>query len=244
MKPNPNDNVVERKRNKKVPINKEDVVVIDPETKPVVKEQAIAETKKLSASMRLVRAFERLQQKRQSQPPRLPGETPQWLKDAAAKRRANQNEEVQIDEVLSVQQRRRKAVMIRRHSAKMKKARMMAMKRTAPNKNITRRSQNQARKAMRKRVAGKLGMRYSSLSPSSKMAIDRLLSKKKKNVAAIAKKIRPFIKQVDAKRVSSGKKRVSYSNRPIYASYQFLDNNLMSIAEHAYEYYKEKQSGI
>lgn len=232
------------KRNKKVLLNKDlDVVVIDPETKPVVKEQAIAETKKLSAAMKLFAALKRLEDRRAAQPPRLPGETPQWLKDAA-KRRADQNEEVQIDEVLSVQQRRRKAVMIRRHSAKMKKARMMAMKRTAPNKNITRRSQNQARKAMRKRVAGKLGTRYSSLSPSSKMAIDRLLSKKKKNVAAIAKKIRPFIKQVDAKRLSSGKKRVSYSNRPIYASYQFLDNNLMSIAEHAYEYYKEKQSGI
>jgi len=233
-----------RKMNKKVPINKEDSVILDPETKPDVKEETIVETKKRSASMKLMAAFKRLEDRRAAQQPRLPGETPQWLKDAAAKRRANQNEEVQIDEVLSVQQRRRKAVMIRRHSAKMKKARMMAMKRTAPNKNIIRRSQNQARKAMRKRVAGKLGARYSSLSPSSKMAIDRLLSKKKKNVAAIAKKIRPFIKQVDAKRLSSGKKTVSYSRKPIYASYEFLNNNLMSIAEHAYEYYKEKQSDI
>lgn len=255
MKPNSNDEV-KIKRNKKVPINKEDEVILDPETKPPVKEETIVETKKRSASMKLMAAFKRLEVRRAAQQPKASIDKSHWTKSdderkaSDLEQRANQqeiqkkikNEEVQIDEVLSIQQRRKKAINMRRHKAKMKKARVMAMKRAGSVKSVTRRAQSQARKSMRKRVAGSRGMDYNKMPPSTKMAIDRLLASKKKNVAAIAKKLKPFIRQSDSRRLSAGKKRVSYSAKPVYASYELPDDKLMQIAEEAYNFYTEEKA--
>jgi len=238
MKPNPNDNVVERKRNKKVPLNKKDEVILDPETKPDVKEETIVETKRMSPVAKLLKAMDSQRKKREF--------SNDWARKHLQSPTQQDVQKKIIDEkaldemVLNQQQRRKRAISIRRHKAKMTRARQLAAMRSAKGKNITKRSQKLARRVIRKRVAGKMGANYQMLPVSSKMAVDRLTQKKVITIRKLAKRLVPYVKQAETKRLIAGRRTPTYSTRPISASTEYDLDKLMMVAEQAYNFY-EKQ---
>lgn len=152
------------------------------------------------------------------------------------------DEETLDEMVLNQQQRRKRAVSIRRHKAKMARARELAVKRSARGTNITKRSQKLARRAIRKRVAGKMGANYQMLPVSSKMAVDRLTQKKVATIRKLAKRLVPYVKQAESKRLIAGKRAPTYSTRPISASTEYDLDKIMLVAEQAYNFYEKQMS--
>jgi nicotinic acid mononucleotide adenylyltransferase len=108
-----------------------------------------------------------------------------------------------LGEALDIQQRRQRAMIIRRYAPKIARAREIAKKRLATNVKLKRRAYIKAREIVRKRVAGKRGQDYRNLSPSEKIQVDLAVDKRKKIVGKIAKRIMPKIKAAEYERLKS-----------------------------------------
>lgn len=108
----------------------------------------------------------------------------------------------ELDEkVLDIQQRQKRAQIMRRYKSKIERAREIAKKRMAPEANIRKRAFVQARQIIRRRVAGQRGAEYEKLGPSEKMAIDRAVEGKQKAIKKLALRLIPRVKQAEAKRL-------------------------------------------
>lgn len=119
----------------------------------------------------------------------------------------------ELDEkVLDITQRQKRAMILRRYHAKVERARELAQKRLAPEKNIKKRAYAQARQIVRKRFAGARGAEYEKLGPSEKMAIDRAIEKKQALIKKLALRLIPRVKQAEAKRLQSFMKGKSVDN--------------------------------
>ena len=109
-----------------------------------------------------------------------------------------------LDEtVLSIQQRQKRAQIIRRNKSKIERAREVAKKRMAPASSIRKRAFAQARQLIRRRVAGQRGAEYEKLGPSEKIAIDRAVEGKQKLIKKLALRLIPRVKQAESKRLHS-----------------------------------------
>ena len=107
-----------------------------------------------------------------------------------------------LDEtVLSIQQRQKRAQIMRRNKSKIERAREIAKKKMAPEANIRKRAFAQARQLIRRRVAGARGAEYEKLGPSEKIAIDRAVEGKQKAIKKLALRLIPRVKQAEAKRL-------------------------------------------
>lgn len=110
------------------------------------------------------------------------------------------NEELtpeELQEVVSVQTRIKKASRARTMKARLAMGRRRALKRKASRGQLTRRAQRTARKFMRARMLR--GQKYSDLSYSARAALDRRLKIKSKSVNRLAQKLLP--------RISAGEQR-------------------------------------
>ena len=109
----------------------------------------------------------------------------------------------ELDEVLDIQQRQKRAMIIRRYKTKIERAKEVAKSKMAPDKIIKKRAYAQARQIVRKRFAGQRGAEYEKLGPSEKMAIDRAIDKKQALIKKIALRLIPRVKQAEAKRLGA-----------------------------------------
>ena len=125
--------------------------------------------------------------------------------------------------VLSYQERRKRAINIRKRMPKLKRARELAIRRLAGSKKITKRSRLLSRSYIKRRVAGKMGSNYRNLPTSTKIVIDKMVGKREFAVGAIAKRLLPKVKRAEFNRVSSGKRTSTYNIRPITASYEVVN---------------------
>lgn len=119
----------------------------------------------------------------------------------------------EIDEVLDIAQRQKRAQIMRRYSATIERKRKIAQRKLAPEKNIKKRAYAQARQAVRKKFAGARGAEYEKLGPSEKMAIDRAIEQKTALIKKLALKLIPKIKQAEAKRLQSFTKGQALKNQ-------------------------------
>ena len=108
-----------------------------------------------------------------------------------------------LSEALSIQQRRQRALIMRRYAPKIKRAREIAKRRMAPESRLKKRAFKQARDIIRRRVAGRRGLNYADLSPAEKIRIDLAVDKRKKIIGKIAKRIMPKVKQAEFQRLKS-----------------------------------------
>lgn len=108
-----------------------------------------------------------------------------------------------INEVLDISQRMKRAQILRRYQGKIERAREIAQRKMAPEKNIKKRAYAAARQVVRKRFAGARGAEYEKLGPSEKMAIDRAIEKKQALIKKIALRLIPKVKQAEQKRLQS-----------------------------------------
>lgn len=105
--------------------------------------------------------------------------------------------------VLTIPQRMKRAMAIRRIEPKLKRSREVARRRMAGDKNLKKRSAAAAREIVRRKVAGDRGLRYQELSSSEKIQIDQMTEKRIKAIRNLAKKLYPRIKQAEQKRLAS-----------------------------------------
>lgn len=117
-----------------------------------------------------------------------------------------------LNEVLDITQRQKRAMILRAHKTKIERARELAKRRMAPEKNIKKRAYAQARQIVRKRFAGARGAEYEKLGPSEKMAIDRAIEKKQALIKKIALRLIPRVKQAEQKRLHSFMKGQALTN--------------------------------
>ena len=115
------------------------------------------------------------------------------------------NEELtpeELQEVLGVQQRIKRAAAARRQKGAMRIGRRRAMNRKASRPSLKRRAQRTARKFMRARMLR--GQKYSDLSYSARASLDRRLKIKTKSVNRLAMRLLPRISAAEMKRKRGG----------------------------------------
>jgi hypothetical protein len=117
------------------------------------------------------------------------------------------------EKVLTIQQRQKRAQIMRRIQPKIERAREIAQKRMAPDASIRKRAFIQARQLVRRRVAGERGAEYEKLGPSEKMAIDRAVEGKQKIIKTLALRLIPRVKRAEAIRLSTFMKGQALHNQ-------------------------------
>ena len=99
-------------------------------------------------------------------------------------------EMMELDEaVMNLQQRRQRALTMRKYKGKIAAARRRMKKKKAPLAKLQQRARKAAIKILRAKVAGKKGANYANLNPSEKMAIDKKVASKSAVVNKIAKRM-------------------------------------------------------
>jgi nicotinic acid mononucleotide adenylyltransferase len=117
-------------------------------------------------------------------------------------------EEEQIDEraPLTIQQRLKRSRQMKRLAPKMKRLRQIKKFRMAPTERLQARARKLAKTLLRKKFAGAKGGRYSSLSPSEKITIDRLVANKTPIIDKLAKRLLPMVRKKEIERIRQARK--------------------------------------
>jgi hypothetical protein len=123
-------------------------------------------------------------------------------------------EELVNERVMSLLQRRKAGIKMRRLKFRIQRAKKMKKKRMATNDMLVRRARRQARTLIRKRLGGEKGAQYSKLSPSERIQLDKRVAKKLPIINKIAIRLLPKIKSAELKRLSAarGKKNESVNH--------------------------------
>lgn len=108
-----------------------------------------------------------------------------------------------ITEVLSVQQRIKRAMILSRNRSKIERARERSRARLADAKKIVERAMRLARKIVRTRVVGERGERYEDLSPAEKMEIDKVMQKRKDAIKKVALRLIQNVRKKEFERYKS-----------------------------------------
>ena len=137
----------------------------------------------------------------------------------------------EIDEVLNLQQRQARKMIMRRYQNKIERAKELAKKRMAPDKNIKKRAYAEARQIVRKRFAGKKGAEYEKLGPSEKISIDRAIEKKQALIKRIALRLLPRVKAAEQKRLQSFVKGQALVNTGTPEGHTKVNESFMAFAE-------------
>lgn len=107
--------------------------------------------------------------------------------------------------VLTQQQRRKRALIMRKYKTKIAQARKRALRRAATTDKLKIRARKKAINIIRQKVAGKQGLNYAELSPGEKMIIDKRVEKRKMAIDRIAKRLVPQVRKADLLRLSGRK---------------------------------------
>jgi len=131
----------------------------------------------------------------------LPKNLQQHHKEVLNTLRGALNEELtpeELQEVVSVQSRIKKAARARSMKSRLAFGRRRALRRKATKPVLQRRAQRVARKFMRARILR--GQKYSSLSYGARVALDKRLKLKSKSVNRLAQKLLPRISSAEQRR--------------------------------------------
>ena len=135
------------------------------------------------------------------------------------------NEQLEISEaVLTLAQRRERALTMRRFKSKIAAARRRMMKRVAPMEKIKARARKKAIRIIRKKVASEKGVNYNELTPAEKMIIDRKVEKRKAAIGKIAMRMIPQVRKADLQRIALA--HSGQHNEEVNAMFEsFIDQN-------------------
>ena len=147
-------------------------------------------------------------------------------------------EDKTVAEAASVQTRIKRSITMKRYKNKIQRAKQIARKRLAGKKQISRRSLKQAKDLLRKRFAGQRGAKYHSLSRQDKVAVDKMLDKRKALIKKVAGKIYNPVKQNELRRFTGAMtgKAAQRSSIPIVASLELSFKDCVSLTEKSIEH--------
>lgn len=112
-------------------------------------------------------------------------------------------EAVELDEyVLNLQQRQKRALVMRRYERKIEAARERMRNRIADNQHLIGRARKKAIEIIRRKVAGEKGLEYNTLSNAEKMMIDQRVQQRKGAIVKIAAKLLPKVRKAEMQRVA------------------------------------------
>ncbi len=143
----------------------------------------------------------------------------------------NIKEDLELDEVLNIQQRQARKMIMRRYHNKLERAKELAQKKMAPEKNIKKRAYAEARQIVRRKFAGSKGAEYEKLGPSEKISIDRAIEKKQALIKRIALRLIPRVKAAEQKRLQSFVKGHALMNTGAPEGHTKVNENFMLFAE-------------
>lgn len=140
-----------------------------------------------------------------------------------------------VEAVVSLQQRMRRAIAMRKNKARLTRARNIARKRMAGKGQLSRRAMKRAKNILRQRLAGSQGAKYKNLSKAQKIAVDKMVERRKKAIKRIALKIAPRIRSDELKRLSAVQHGTSFksSRMPVVASFELTDKEDKYLMEKA-----------
>lgn len=154
-------------------------------------------------------------------------------------------EDKRLDErVVSMTNRMHRAVSARKNKARLERARTIARKRLAKGPALNRRAMKRAKNVLRSRLAGQAGKNYTSLTVSQKIAIDKMVDRRKGAIKRIASKIAPRVKSDEMRRLQSvGSGKQFRTSRVVVASYEMI-GAMLSEKENKAIMEKAETSGI
>jgi len=114
--------------------------------------------------------------------------------------RESSNTENISEAVLTLQQRRKRAMIMKKYKNKLAVARKRKSKRLAGRDQLMTRAKRAAIMIIRKKVAGNLGADYKNLSASQKMMIDKKVQARKNVIKKLAIRLFPKMRQMDIAR--------------------------------------------
>tara|TARA_R110000868_G_scaffold81456_8_gene230578 strand:+ start:882 stop:3266 length:2385 start_codon:yes stop_codon:yes gene_type:complete len=112
-------------------------------------------------------------------------------------------EDGQLTEAMTIQQRRARSLIMRKFKVKIASARRRLRKKAATMDKLKIRARKAAIRIIRKRIAGKKGEDYNNLSPSEKMLVDKRVEKKRGAIDKIAKRLLPMVRKADLLKLRS-----------------------------------------
>ena len=112
-------------------------------------------------------------------------------------------EDGQLTEAMTIQQRRARSLIMRKFKVKIASARRRLRKKAATMDKLKIRARKAAIRIIRKRIAGKKGEDYNNLSPSEKMLVDKRVEKKRSAIDKIAKRLLPMVRKADLLKLRS-----------------------------------------
>ena len=115
-------------------------------------------------------------------------------------------EENQGRQPLTIQQRRKIGLRMRRLAPRMQRLKKIKAKRMAPADRLKMRARKAAVNLLRKRAAGKTGANYANLSTSQKIAVDKMIMKKRPAIQTLAKRLFPKVRKKELERLQSLRK--------------------------------------
>lgn len=138
-----------------------------------------------------------------------------------------QTEQTLIERVVSMMQRRKRALQMKRRKPRIVRARNIKKTRLATQDQLMRRAMRMAKTMLRKRAAGARGASYSKLSSAQKMNIDRQIEPRTKNIKAMATRLMPRVKAGEMKRLNAV--RTHKSTKGVYGNVQNLTQSYQPV---------------
>ena len=129
-------------------------------------------------------------------------------------------ESIELDEAMTMQQRRQRSLTMRKYKGKIAAARRRLKNKKASMSKLRQRARKAAIKIIRKKVAGKKGVNYASLNPAEKMVIDKKVEKKRGAIEKIAKRLLPTVKKAELARLSNLNKESFDINKEFETLYE------------------------
>lgn len=109
----------------------------------------------------------------------------------------------ELDEVLTLQQRMRRKILMRRLAPRIARARKIAMRRRGGTDVLKRRANALARRTLAKKLLG--GRNKSDVSTSERARIEKILAKRKKGIERLATRLLPKVRAAQSKRFAAKK---------------------------------------
>ena len=136
-------------------------------------------------------------------------------------------ESIELDEAMTMQQRRQRSLTMRKYKGKIAAARKRLKNKKADMGKLKQRARKAAIKIIRKKVAGKKGEQYASLSPAEKTMIDKKVEKKRSAIEKIAKRLLPSVRKQELSRLASAKNESYDINAELDLFLESMDSSLV-----------------
>ena len=107
---------------------------------------------------------------------------------------------------LTLQQRIKKARIMRRLAPRLKRQRALKKFRMATGERLTQRARKLARNILRRKFAGERGAHYATLPIAQKISVDKLIANKDAVVSRIVKRLIPMVRRKEVERLRQARR--------------------------------------